>query len=842
MSTNTMKLGTNLGDKYIAPQQTITYKGFELFGYGYLDWGRVANQALVNLIDQIDILKDNGLSEAQFDLEEYTEEQTRLRTEEFLTWKSGFIEILDEKIQSYVTTTNTSIEQFKNAQNLINSNVSELIEANYTSLSEEIGDIIASMDTKITSTINTQLTSVIEKINSLTLLVEKSQSELTLATTSLNNATTNLSQLMTSFKTEFNDTFETFKDDTTDALQTNKEYLINYIDTKLNGTGGEINDLEARITDLELLSDSLNPISINTIITTKVNQIAAGVIGSYLDDYNTRLTSLETTIGNMDELIAETIQTEITGINDTLTTKFSGYDQNLLSMGNRVTATEGKITPVDLMRQKIEEKYLTTENLLKLIDAIYLRGMDSQSTLTGISIDYKSIIKNSIESIIDQNITNVQNIINVLDQKLLLMYSGLRVTPFNELSLIGDTTKLDELKTNIHSNIKTNVSDYANNDFKFMYITTDIDDNDIHFAFKLPKNAGLSLWSRVGINVINTRTNELIESEFYTVDNFNNPTTLTHYGNTPITGLIPEPTINPFRYSLSTNVSESVYIKFSNGYLPTDSIRLEIRKTPNVDSTLFINKTIPIPTIENSNKIDSNWINTIYPDLYKVDYTIGKDTLALSNPSFSITSENIIIPLSKIAIKSDGTKEFLIKVSLPTGATLTSIVFNDGTNNITKSFTNQNSFPLNLAEYTSRNLSSTNNYYKDICSTGVLNYPINAAATKVTGVVTYKVGTTTKTMDVTTASGGGGDTVFSEQLISTGQYIEIDAHTHFGSIDARNVLVDLKVKDTTTTSETYNMWLSGNNLSTVAIRANRYIRIYNEYSSNLTFYIALTNR
>ena len=842
MSTNTMKLGTNLGDKYIAPQQTITYKGFELFGYGYLDWGRVANQALVNLIDQIDILKDNGLSEAQFDLEEYTEEQTRLRTEEFLTWKSGFIEILDEKIQSYVTTTNTSIEQFKNAQNLINSNVSELIEANYTSLSEEIGDIIASMDTKITSTINTQLTSVIEKINSLTLLVEKSQSELTLATTSLNNATTNLSQLMTSFKTEFNDTFETFKDDTTDALQTNKEYLINYIDTKLNGTGGEINDLEARITDLELLSDSLNPISINTIITTKVNQIAAGVIGSYLDDYNTRLTSLETTIGNMDELIAETIQTEITGINDTLTTKFSGYDQNLLSMGNRVTATEGKITPVDLMRQKIEEKYLTTENLLKLIDAIYLRGMDSQSTLTGISIDYKSIIKNSIESIIDQNITNVQNIINVLDQKLLLMYSGLRVTPFNELSLIGDTTKLDELKTNIHSNIKTNVSDYANNDFKFMYITTDIDDNDIHFAFKLPKNAGLSLWSRVGINVINTRTNELIESEFYTVDNFNNPTTLTHYGNTPITGLIPEPTINPFRYSLSTNVSESVYIKFSNGYLPTDSIRLEIRKTPNVDSTLFINKTIPIPTIENSNKIDSNWINTIYPDLYKVDYTIGKDTLALSNPSFSITSENIIIPLSKIAIKSDGTKEFLIKVSLPTGATLTSIVFNDGTNNITKSFTNQNSFPLNLAEYTSRNLSSTNNYYKDICSTGVLNYPINAAATKVTGVVTYKVGTTTKTMDVTTASGGGGDTVFIEQTILAGQYVEIDSQPHFGSVDAKRSLVDVKVKDTTSTSETYNMYINGDNFSTIAIRDSRYIRIYNEFNSTLSFYIAITDR
>ena len=85
MSINTIKLSSVTGDKYIGPQQTLTYKGYELFGYGYLDWGRVVNQAFVNLIDQIDLLKDSGLSEIQFDLEEYTEEQTRLRTQEFLT-------------------------------------------------------------------------------------------------------------------------------------------------------------------------------------------------------------------------------------------------------------------------------------------------------------------------------------------------------------------------------------------------------------------------------------------------------------------------------------------------------------------------------------------------------------------------------------------------------------------------------------------------------------------------------------------------------------------------------------------------------------------------------------
>jgi hypothetical protein len=75
MSTNTIKLASNTGDIYIAPQQTKEYKGIELFGYGYLDWGRITNQSLVRLIDLIDTLQDSGSSESEFQLEEYTLEQ-----------------------------------------------------------------------------------------------------------------------------------------------------------------------------------------------------------------------------------------------------------------------------------------------------------------------------------------------------------------------------------------------------------------------------------------------------------------------------------------------------------------------------------------------------------------------------------------------------------------------------------------------------------------------------------------------------------------------------------------------------------------------------------------------
>ena len=259
-------------------------------------------------------------------------------------------------------------------------------------------------------------------------------------------------------------------------------------------------------------------------------------------------------------------------------------------------------------------------------------------------------------------------------------------------------------------------------------------------------------------------------------------------------------------------------------------------------ASLIVSKSVTIAQIENNYKIDSNWISTIYPDLYKVDYTISKDALTLTDMNYTLNNTKVMIPISKISYRQDGTKEFLIKVKLPTGGTLTKIEYNDGYSTQTKTFVNHDKFPLSKAEYDSRGLSSTENYYKDICSTGVLDYQIHNDSKKVTGTLTYKIGTVTKTLQFTSSSSGGGETVFIEQEILAGQYIEIDSQTHFGTIDARNLLVDLRVKDAVLTSETYDMWLSGNNLSTVAIRSNRYIRVYNEYISNLTFYIALTDR
>lgn len=842
MSTNTIKLSSVNGEKYIAPQQTLTYKGYELFGYGYLDWGRVVNQAFINLIDQIDLLKDSGLSELQFDLEEYNEEQTRLRTKEFLIWKTGFIGILDEKIQSYIDSTKEAIELVKTAQSEINNSIHTVIEENYTELSEGLSDITNTLDEKIIEVINIQIATLLEKVETLTQKVSKSQSELSQATSSLNEATTELKQLMDSFKEEFNTAFTKFKEDTNNALLQNKEYLINYIDTKISGTNMVTSNLEDRLLNIEILSDSLNPVLVTQLITNKVNEITEGIIDDYLDNYNDRLIVIESSVSQIDNKIETKITEEINSFNQIMVNKFQAYDQSLLVINGKVINVEESLTPLELMRQEIIQEYGSVENMLLNIMQTTKRGMTSHSWISGIGIDYKSISKNMLESLLDQNLRNTKNTLELLDSKILMLCDGLSYTAFDERSLIMDTTKVDKLKSEFYADIKTSISDYANNDFKFMYITTDVANGTVDFAFKLPKNAGLTPWSVAGIEIKNIRTNETIESHFYVTDTINAPFVLDYFDETAIEGSIPLESINAFRYSLALNVSETVFTQFQEDILITDTFEFNFYKTSsNISSDLILTKQVVLNSVD-LYKIDSTWINSTYADLYKVDYTIGKDSLVLTDASHTLNNTKVIVPISKISYRQDGTKEFLIKVKLPTNATLTKIEYNDGYSTQTKTFVNHDKFPLSKAEYDSRNLATMENYYKDICSTGVLDYQIHSDAKKVTGTITYKIGTTTKTLAISTTSGGGGDTVFIEQTILAGQFVEIDSQTHFGVIDARNVLVDLKVKDEVVTSETFDMWLSGNNLSTVAIRANRYIRIYNEYISDLTFYISLMDR
>ena len=138
MSTtvNTMKLVTRTNELYLNQQEHKLYKDIELFGYGYLDWGRVINQSLITLMDKIDTLEDNGSTDLQFDLDSYEEEQKLLRTQEFKTWKDNFKIVINDLMNTFKSGIDITISDFINAQVQITNGLKE--EFQFTNISEII--------------------------------------------------------------------------------------------------------------------------------------------------------------------------------------------------------------------------------------------------------------------------------------------------------------------------------------------------------------------------------------------------------------------------------------------------------------------------------------------------------------------------------------------------------------------------------------------------------------------------------------------------------------------------------------------------------------------------------
>lgn len=98
----------------------------------------------------------------------------------------------------------------------------------------------------------------------------------------------------------------------------------------------------------------------------------------------------------------------------------------------------------------------------------------------------------------------------------------------------------------------------------------------------------------------------------------------------------------------------------------------------------------------------------------------------------------------------------------------------------------------------------------------------------------------TKGQVLTKASNTDFDTYWQDLAFTKKSYSGVIAPNAYKEIDtgilARNIIVDVKVKDTTSNSETSGFYINAQNLSTVAITDNR-IRIFNEYSTNLEFLI-----
>ena len=229
--SNTMKVISNQGEIYISQQEHKRYKNIELFGYGYIDWGRVINQSLVTLYDLIDSIQDGGVSEIEFNLENYEEQQKVLRKDEFTTWKNEFKNLLTMEINKYQTQVSTILENYNDTISEIRETTTTSIQENYENLSKEVGGIYTQVEKTIDEQIQINIRSLVERINLANQNVESASQQLSQATSSMNASVQEVNNLIVNFKTTFEESFNQFKTEVERTLIAYKDTLIKYIDS-----------------------------------------------------------------------------------------------------------------------------------------------------------------------------------------------------------------------------------------------------------------------------------------------------------------------------------------------------------------------------------------------------------------------------------------------------------------------------------------------------------------------------------------------------------------------------------------------------------------------------------
>lgn len=805
MSTNTIKLASNTGDIYVAPQQTTTYKGIELFGYGYLDWGRITNQSLVRLIDLIDALQDSGSSEFEFQLEEYTLEQDARRTEEFNIWKENFRTILMELVNGYTSSVNEKIELLKETQDETIRLLKEELETEIESISTDLEELESNFENRVTQIINSQLESALSNISALTNSVNQALLDIKDAETSLNKATMKIENALTTFKEELNIAFSTFKDETSNALEENKNYLIEYINTKIAGTNSISTSLSDRISTLELISETMSPDNINTIIISRINTLASSIITDQLGTFILRISSIETAISNLTSGIDEKIQDALDNfaVEELNEIKNTQVSHNAL-IGQIKTRNDSNFEWIDQFESNIEERFYSYENFFPAIDSTFTDARDAINLIGANEIRNKLRFKALLEKIITQNNKLTNNIILGHQEKLKSLISGLGYTGFNELSLIQNYENFNNIKLqgNIEFSgldiIKKDTSSLTFTDFTFLP-----EIKSLNLGFKLPISFINNNNFKILIERINSSGNivKSFEQSIYLIEEHAPKNGADKYFGIE-NSMFQSPNLDIIWYSKKFNCSNSFSV-FNLDYVVSDKLKFTFKNNLGTE----IIKEILISEVYNDSDYTEALDNKISELLYNISETMDSSVAnILNNPilpniNHTINSTKLMIPLCKISDRVDGTKELLIKIKLPTGATLTKITFNDGFNDQTKNFVNHDIFPISLTEYTSRNLQNTENYYKDICSTGVLDYQINSSSVSVTGVCTYVVSGTTKTINFSTDSGSGSG---SDTTIVNNYNYETDVKLLSGANTLNLADSDLFVK-TLTSNITFNV-------------------------------------
>lgn len=765
MSANTIKLSGIGGDIYIAPQGNTTYKDkLELFGYGYLDWGRVVNQSLVTLYDMIDTIQDSGTSEFTFQLEAYEKDQDNKRTDEFNIWKTEFKKLLGTMVDDYTNTVNETVRTFKEEQTNLLTQFKDSTSQEIQEINDKILEINEGFDVAVKTIVNSMMEATLKTVNSLKTDITQAINDLKDAKSSMDDAINKMENTVSTFKKGFEDSFEKFKEDTTKALEENKNYIIEYINGKIKSMLSITNNLDSRLMNIELIADTLSPLSLGEAIRNQVNQLASALLNNYLTDFINKMTRLEQIVNNLndniDNIIDDALVLKLKPIETKITSISLTLSQHSTAITNLTTIYTQLKTWQDFFEGKINASYKDKENFWNMLEKNFFSSAEALNILESIEIRNRLKFKTILEKVIEQNDKNTTNLINGFHEKITSILNGLSSTEFNELSLIKNFSVFETIKTQQNTSLNLVLGDIDNDQVSITEFSINPDAENLKLAFKLP------------VSFVNNGTNFDIEiSRLSSTDSVLKTYTQEvrivndHVWITPNSNLFFGYPPSHFKVSKMDIVWYSKRFNCSN-VIQINELILDINdkisiKVTNTSGT-EITRVIKINDVYDLSDYSAEIDNNIKKYLYNVNEDLTPATTSILNapvqPTINYANINtkILIPINKIVTTQTDTKELCIKIGLPNGATLTNISFNDGFANQTKTFSNEAKFPLSKMEYDSRSLSTKNNYYLDICSTGVIYFPINTSAKTVKTIITYVISGTTKTETVTTAGAGAG--------------------------------------------------------------------------------------
>ena len=774
--SNTMKVISNQGELYIGQQEHKRYKNIELFGYGYIDWGRVINQSLVTLYDLIDSIQDGGVSEIEFDLKNYEEQQKVFRKEEFITWKNEFKNLLTMEINKYQTQVSTILENYNDTISEIRETTTTSIQENYENLSDEIGGIYTQVEKTIDEQIQINIRSLVERINLANQNVESASQQLSQATSSMNASVQEVNNLIVNFKTTFEESFNQFKIEVERTLIAYKDTLIKYIDDKIITVSSTTGDLSSRIGKVESDLAKINIGTLNTFITTTIENNISGIINQNLNQLNMEIDLITQDINELELELNSKISDIIVNINSGLDSKISQINMAVETLNTELVNLKksGENSQVEISTFLLETKnYIATPNDIAE-NLLHLKANCTDNTLME-SVNIK-IIK-LMEQIIEQNETNIKNLKAYIDSERNNFLNSLRDSEFDELSMITNRQEEKTLIDNRHSlDIKKLQSgSFSLNDIFIIgrektFISDNLPANYLVFSLNIPLDIFPDIYDGAELRIsINNETPFGKDRNYYRTIIINVPrisNILTKTGSFLKTGFYPGLTQEDLDEFIDGNFLNDIWYSQNGATLP---IILNISQE-RVSGDDLSKKPINVMIIGKTKTYTFSFkINDLpFKDKAGFIYNLMENKSNYSTAIQNIIDNKIIpyldfvknplmdnngvsLPVCEIQSQIKNgleTKIFKIKVNLPVNATLSNITYKIGSGtDIIKPFGNVKYDP-NYSVYLANKSANSDNdlYFTDLQTTGVLKIPIASSASSITGTVNYKIGSVTRTV------------------------------------------------------------------------------------------------